>query len=183
MLVLFRAGYGERELTIMVDGWARSTATQPTSELYWGYVPLIGISPGQTVLRAWWNIGIHLTVGDANPYPPGASALRAGLAFIPEADITGLKPTPISNADADWMAITCLPLQHLLVNRDVDLVTWQFNWGFELDQSIKSQRKNNTTGNYSLWLAWEFALKDTIVGFDGFQWWANLDAYLRTPDV
>lgn len=183
MLVLFRAGYGELGWTIMVDGWARSVATQPNSFSYWGYVPLVGVSPGQTVLRSWWNISVGATFGDSAAYPPGASVLRAGIAYVSEADTLGLKPTPVSNADADWMAITSIPPHSVSLNQTTAGNTWNFEWNMGIDKSIKSQRKNTTTENHFLWLAWEFSLKETIVGFEGFQWWGTLDAYLRTPDA
>jgi len=61
-------------------------------------------------------------------------------------------------------------------------VAWQLNWGFIEDQSIKSQRRNDTEDPYGLYLAWEMALEDEVSGFTMNGWWCSVDAYIRTPD-
>lgn len=183
MLVLFRAGYGERELTIMSDGWVRSVGTQVTSEPYWGYVPMIALHPGQTVLRAWWNIGISLINPNSTEYPAGASMLRAGVAYVDQNEVDVVKPTPVSNPDADWMAITSVNPRIIQFSNNTSVVPWFHLYGFEIDLSIKSQRRNNTTEPKFLWLAWEFSLKNESTDWNEFEWWASMDAYIRAPDA
>lgn len=164
----------------MVDGWVRATATDPNNDGFFGSVPLIGVSPGQTVLRAWWNIGLHHLVDDVATYPPGSSILRAGVVY----DVAGLTPaqtpTPISNADADWLAITTLnPTTAVLARATTN--AWLTLWGFPIDLSIKSQRRNDTVGNRALYMAWEFSLNEEIPGFTIPGWQASIDAFVRTP--
>lgn len=183
MLVLFRAGYGERELTIMSDGWVRSSGAQITSNPYWGYVPLISVHPGQTVLRAWWNTGISLVNPNSTEYPAGASYLRAGVAWVSESDATANAPTPVTNADADWMAITSINPRSVQFSNAATTVPWFSLYGFDIDLSIKSQRKNQTSEVYFLWFAWEFGLSGESSDWNGFEWWASMDAYVRTPDA
>jgi len=164
----------------MADGWVRATASNPNNSGFYGSVPLILVQPGQTVLRAWWNVGFYHTLSGATQYPPGSSILRAGVLY----DEAGLEPnetpTPISQADADWMAITTLnPNVAGLSQADVN--TWYTHWGFPVDLSIKSQRKNQTEGNRTLYLAYEMGLEDEVSGFAMSGWWCSIDAYIRTP--
>jgi hypothetical protein len=164
----------------MADGWVRAAVAGPTNFFSAGSVPLIGVSPDQTVLRAWWNIGMYFLVADVNAYPPGNSLLRAGVVY----DVAGLTaagtPFPITNADADWMAITTINPTVVQLSRATN-VAWQINWGFPIDLSIKSQRKNDTAVNYTMYMSWEFALDDDDPDFLINGWWGSIDAYVRTP--
>jgi len=164
----------------MADGWVRATASNPNNSGFFGSVPLILVQPGQTVLRAWWNVGLYHTLTEATQYPPGSSILRAGVVYD-EAGLEPLEtPTPISNADADWMAITTMnPNVAGLSQADVN--AWYTHWGFPVDLSIKSQRKNQTEDDHALYLAYEFGLEDEVAGFTVTGWWCSIDAYLRTP--
>ena len=164
----------------MADGWVRAVANNPNNSGFFGSVPLIGVSPGQTVLRAWWNVGMYYLSTDENVYPPGNSLLRAGVVYD-VADLEPLEtPTPVSNADADWMAITTMNPTGVQLSRATN-VAWQLNWGFPIDLSIKSQRRNDTMENHTLYLAYEFALSGEIMGFTLSGWWCSIDAYVRTP--
>lgn len=164
----------------MADGWVRATATDPNNNGFFGFVPLIGLTPGQTVLRSWWNVGFHHLVDDVATYPPGSSILRAGVAY----DVAGLDetntPTPITNADADWIAITTLnPSTAVLARATTN--AWLTVWGFPVDLSIKSQRKNDTLANRTLYVSWEMSLNDEIPGFTMNGWQCSMDCYIRTP--
>lgn len=166
----------------MADGWVRATATDPNNSGFFGSVPLIGLTPGQTALRSWWNIGLYYLAADVDVYPPGSSILRAGVVYA-EAGLAPLAtPTPISNADADWLAITTLNPYVVQLSRATN-VAWQINWGFNDDQSIKSQRKNQEVGNMALYLAWEMSLNDEVSGFTMNGWWCSMDTLVRTPDA
>lgn len=165
----------------MVDGWTRATASNPNNSGFFGSVPLILVQPGQTVLRSWWNLGLYYLSSDENVYPPGNSILRAGVVYD-VADLAPLStPTPISNADADWMAITTMNPTGVQLSRATN-VAWQINWGFPIDLSIKSQRRNDTAGNMTMYLAYEFGLSGEISGFTLTGWWCSIDALIRTPD-
>lgn len=164
----------------MVDGWVRATATNPNNDGFFGSVPLIGVSVDQTVLRSWWNVGFHHLVDDVAEYPPGSSILRAGVVY----DVAGLTsaqtPTPISNADADWLAITTLnPITAVLARATTN--AWLTVWGFPIDLSIKSQRKNDTAAARTLYVAWEMSLNDEVPGFTMNGWQCSMDSYIRTP--
>jgi hypothetical protein len=164
----------------MADGWVRAVATNPNNSGFFGSVPLISVGVGQTVLRAWWNLGLYHVLDPASEYPPGASILRAGVVYA-EADLEPLEtPTPISNADADWLAITTMnPFQGILARATTN--AWVTLWGFPIDLSIKSQRKNETEASRTLYLAWEMSLEDEVSGFTMTGWNCSLDAYVRTP--
>lgn len=165
----------------MVDGWVRATATNPNNDGFFGSVPLIGVSDGQTVLRSWWNIGMYWLDDEVNVYPPGSSILRAGVVYD-AAGLTPLQtPTPISNADADWMAITTINPSIVQLSQAV-VTSWQINWGFPIDLSIKSQRRNETGSNRTLYLAWEMSLNNEVPGFTMSGWWCSIDSFIRTPD-
>ena len=165
----------------MVDGWTRATASNPNNSGFFGSVPLILVQPGQTVLRSWWNVGLYYLSTDENVYPPGNSILRAGVVYD-VADLEPLStPTPISNADADWMAITTMNATGVQLSRATN-VAWQINWGFPIDLSIKSQRRNDTMANRTMYLAYEFGLDGEIMGFTITGWWCSIDALIRTPD-
>ena len=88
--------------------------------------------------------------------------------------------TLITNADADWLAITTLNPYGVQLSRATN-VAWQLNWGFIDDQSIKSQRRNDTEENRTLYLSWEMGLSGEISGFTMNGWWCSLDALVRTP--
>lgn len=164
----------------MADGWVRATASNPNNSGFFGSVPLIGVQPGQTVLRSWWNVGLYYLSADENVYPPGNSILRAGVVYADEG-LTPLEtPTPITNADDDWMAITTINPTVVQLSRATN-VAWQINWGFPIDLSIKSQRRNDTEGNKTMYLAYEFGLSGQIAGFALSGWWCSIDALIRTP--
>jgi hypothetical protein len=165
----------------MTDGWVRATATNVNNSGFFGSVPITLVQPTQTVLRAWWNIGLFYLAADVDQYPPGSSILRAGLCYDVAGHTPLETPTPISNADADWLAITTINPYWPQISRATN-VAWQINWGFLTDQSIKSQRRNDTEDDYTLYLAWEMALEDEVSGFTMSGWWCSLDAYIRTPD-
>lgn len=164
----------------MVDGWVRSTATNPNNDGFFGSVPLISVGVDQTVLRSWWNIGLYYLDAGVDVYPPGNSILRAGVVYD-VADLTPSgTPTPITNADADWLAITTLNPYSVQLSRATN-VAWQLNWGFAIDQSIKSQRKNETAAARTLYLAWEMSLDGEVMGFTMNGWWCSMDSLIRTP--
>ena len=165
----------------MVDGWTRATASNPNNSGFFGSVPLISVLPGQTVLRSWWNIGMYYLAADVDVYPPGSSILRAGVVYDVEDLMPIATPTPISNADADWLAITTINPTVVQLSRAVN-VAWQINWGFPIDLSIKSQRRNDTEDSRTLYLAFEFGLEDEVSGFTIPGWWCSLYSLVRTPD-
>jgi hypothetical protein len=165
----------------MADGWVRAVATNPNNDGFFGSVPLISVGVDQTVLRAWWNLGLYHVLEEATEYPPGASILRAGVVYA-EADLEPLEtPTPISNADADWLAITTInPSIAVLARATTN--AWMTLWGFPIDLSIKSQRRNDTEASRTLYLAWEMSLENEVSGFTMTGWNCSIDAYIRTPD-
>jgi len=154
--------------------------TNPNNDGFFGSVPLVGLTPGQTFIRGWWNVSMFYLDTDVNIYPVGSSLLRAGIVW----DVVDLEPletpTPISNPDADWVAITSINPYSVQLSRATN-VAWQINWGFPIDLSIKSQRRNDSEANMVLYAAWEMALEDEVSGFTMNGWWASLDALVRTP--
>ena len=165
----------------MADGWVRAVATNPNNDGFFGSVPLIGVSPDQTVLRMWWNVFFFVVYSDVTIFPPGSSVLRAGIVYAEEGLAPLETPTPISNADADWVAITSLTPATVELDRVTD-VGWAVTWGFGEDRSIKSQRKNATEDPRTLYVAWEMSLSQEVSGFTMSGWNTTVDAYVRTPD-
>ena len=166
----------------MADGWVRAVATNPNNSGFFGSVPLIGVSPGQTVLRSWWNVGFQYLVDSIEIFPPGSSLLRAGVVYA-EAGLAPLEtPTPITNADADWLYVATLNPLQVELDR-VTNVGWNILWGFPHDISLKSQRRNDTATNMNLYVAWEMALNDETPGFTMNGWNTSMDCYVRTPDA
>lgn len=165
----------------MTDGWVRATQTDVNNFGYYGRVRMITLSPGQTCLKAWWNVGMYWLGADVEIYPPGSSILRVGVAWINADTIPAVNVTPISDASADWMAITTLNPEIVQLSRSVN-VAWQINWSFHIDEPIKSMRRNDTEDTYALQLAYEFSLNDEESGFTIPGWWASIDALVRTPD-
>jgi len=105
----------------MTDGWVRSTANNVNNDGFFGSAELISVNPGQTLLRAWWNIGLFYLEAAVDQYPPGSSILRAGVVY----DLAGItplsRPTPITNADADWLAITTVNPSGVQLSRAVNV--------------------------------------------------------------
>ena len=164
----------------MADGWGRAVATNPNNDGFFGSVPLISVGVDQTVLRGWWNLGLYHVIDPSSTYTAGASILRAGVVYD-EADLLPSgTPTPISNADADWLAITTMN-PHIAILARETTNAWVTLWGFPIDLSIKSQRKNETAAARTLYLAWEMSLEDEVAGFTMTGWNCSLDAYIRTP--
>jgi hypothetical protein len=164
----------------MTDGWVRATATNPNNDGFFGSVPLISVGDGQTVLRSWWNAGWFHVLDPSADYPPGSSILRAGVVYDVAGLSSGATPTPISNADADWLAITTVnPSISILARATTN--AWVTHWGFPIDLSIKSQRKNETGVSRTLYLAWEMSLNDEVSGFTMTGWWCSMDSLIRTP--
>lgn len=162
----------------MARGWARSTVTDPVNFGTVGWSNMIGLHPGQTVLRSYWNIGLVGTYTNPGQYPPGGSILRVGMSYNdPLVEI----PTPISAPDADWMDIETIHPRVVLASA-VDNI-WQLNWDFVKDESVKSQRKNDTAEEFVLQVSWEFATFEPAVGFNVPWWTASVDAYINTPDT
>src|SRR3990172_5526686 len=113
----------------MADGWVRATATDPNNDGFFGSVPLISVGVDQTVLRAWWNIGLFHVLDDVGDYPPGSSILPARVVYDVAALLPSGTPTPISNADADWLAITTInPTEAILARETTN--AWVTLWGF-----------------------------------------------------
>lgn len=164
----------------MTDGWVRATQTNVNNNGFFGYVPMISVAPGQTVLKAWWNVGMYYLDNPINVYPPGSSICRVGVAWINLDTIPAVAVTPISDASADWMAITTLNPEIVQLSRATD-VAWQINWSFHIDEPIKSMRRNDTADDYGLMLSYEFSLNDETSGFTINGWWASIDALIRTP--
>lgn len=165
----------------MVDQWFRTGQLEPSSNGFFGSFEAIGLLPGQTALRSWWNIEIWGTWADVAVYPPGSCQLRAGLVYaaaaLPEAET----PTPWSNPDADWMALSSINPRIVQLSRATN-VAWQIHWGFTQDQSAKSQRKNQENFGKAIYLAWEFGLApDRVANFAVTGWSGTVDSLVRTP--
>jgi len=163
----------------MSRGWVRATQTNVNNSGFFGSLEMIGVSDGQTVLRSYWNIGLIMTLTNPGQYPPGGSILRVGLGYFDDGLAALDTPTPITNADADWLDIETIHPRVVLAS-SVDNI-WQLNWDFPKDESVKSQRKNATGSGKGLYVAWEFSLHDEVSGFTIPWWTASIDAYINTP--
>jgi hypothetical protein len=164
----------------VADTWLRTVSTNDNNDGFFGSVGMIDVNVTQTALRSWWNVGFFYLSTDENVYPPGSSILRAGLLYD-VADLEPLEtPTPITNSDADWLAITTLNPSSVQLSRATN-VAWQINWGFPIDESVKSMRRNDTMDDHRLYIAWEMELEDEISGFTMSGWWASLDTLIRNP--
>jgi len=164
----------------MVDSWARSTKTNENNSGFFGSSAMVNVADTRTVLKSWWNVGFYYLDAGVDQYPFGASLLRAGLLYA-DAGIAPLdRPTPVTNADADWLAITTLNPYSVQLSRAVN-VAWQINWGFGIDLPVKSQRRNDTGDTKVLYICWEIALNGEVSGFTMNGWWASLDALIRIP--
>ena len=165
----------------VTDEWVRGVVTNDNNFGYYGRARMILALPGQTVLKAWWNIGLYYLAADVDVYPPGSSILRAGVAWINGETMPPVNVTPISDDTADWMTITTINPTVVQLSRAVN-VAWQINWGFPVDLPIKSMRRNDTEDVYELQVGWEFQLNDEESGLTIPGWWASMDALIRTPD-
>jgi len=165
----------------VTDGWVRATQHDTNNNGFFGYVRMINVSPGQTCLKAWWNIGMYWLEAGVDTYPPGGSILRVGVAWLNADTMPALNLTPISDASADWMAITTLNPEIVQLSRATN-VAWQINWSFHIDEPIKSMRRNDTEDTFSLQMACEFSLHEEDPGFTIPAWWSSIDALIRTPD-
>jgi len=163
----------------MSRGWVRATQTNVNNSGFFGSLEMIGVSDGQTVLRSYWNIGLIMTLTNPGQYPPGGSILRVGLGYFADGLAALDTPTPITNADADWLDIETIHPRVVLAS-SVDNI-WQLNWDFPKDESVKSQRKNATGDTMGLYVCWEFSLHDEVSGFTIPWWTASIDAYMNTP--
>ena len=163
----------------MSRGWVRATQTNVNNSGFFGSLEMIGVSDGQTVLRSFWNIGLIMTLTNPGQYPPGSSILRVGLGYFEDGLAPLSTPTPITNADADWLDIETIHPRVVLASSTQNI--WQLNWDFPKDESVKSQRKNATGGAMGLYVAWEFSLSNAVSGFTIPWWTASIDAYLNTP--
>lgn len=166
-------------LALMARGWVRSSQSNGNNNGFYGYFAMVGVLPTQTVLRSYWNIGLHGTYVNPGQYPFGGSYLRVGMAWATPEDLSTNRPTPITNADADWMDIETLYPSVVLAS-SVDNI-WLLNWQFPKDESVKSQRKNDTSEDRFLWVAWEMSLFEPSDGFSVTWWSCTVDAYLNTP--
>lgn len=140
---------------------------------------MISVSSGQTVLKSYWNIGLVGTWVNPGQYPPGGSILRVGLGYFEDGLAPLSTPTPITNADADWMDIETLYPDAQFTSA-TDLI-YMLHWTFKPDQAVASQRKNGTAGAMGLYVCWEFTLHDEISGFTVPWWTSSIDAYVNTP--
>jgi len=159
--------------------WLRITQTNQNNSGFFGSLEMTTVSPGDTVLRSYWNIGLIGTWVNPGQYPPGGSILRVGLGYF-ESGLDPLDtPTPISNGLSDWLDIETIHPRAEFTSA-VDLI-YMLHWDFPKDESVKSQRKNATAGDMALYVCWEFALNDEISGFTIPWWTASIDAYINTP--
>lgn len=163
----------------MSRGWVRATQTNVNNSGFFGSLEMIAVADGQTVLRSYWNIALIMTLTNPGQYPPGGSILRVGLGYFADGLAALDTPTPITNADADWLDIETIHPRVVLAS-SVDNI-WQLNWDFPKDESVKSQRKNATGDTMGLYTAWEFSLHDEVSGFTIPWWTASIDAYINTP--
>lgn len=165
----------------MADNWVRATrvgVTTPGTGFY-GSSHMIGVLPGETVLRVWLNWGGWTLNAPENSYPPGGSLLRVGLCFKPFVDSSN---TPVSDPDADWMWMSSFPARDVQLSRATN-VAWFMRWGPDQDQSVKAMRKNTDSQLWSLQIGWEFALSGQVTGFQLPFWNASVDALIRNPDA
>jgi len=163
----------------MSRDWRRGFQANQNNSGFFGSVEIGGLSPTETLLRSWWNIALVGTWVNPGQYPPGGSYVRAGLVYD-EAGLAPLStPTPLTNPDADWLAITTVNPTPVFTSA-VDLI-YMITWDIGLDQSIKSQRKNSGGSAMGLYIAWEFQLEDEISGFTIPWWYSSLDMYVNTP--
>lgn len=159
--------------------WLRAVRLNENNNGFYGYVQPMGIYPGQTVYRAYWNIMLWgLYAGEDIPFPPGTCLLRAGLLWAP-ADLIGNGdvPTPVTNPEASWMDIeTIAPRVNLQVSQAAN---WYIQWSFPKDESVKAQRRNDGPGDMGLYVCWEFELApDRIPGFEVLGYNCSVDALL-----
>lgn len=168
----------------MADGWVRSTATDVNNFTQWTAVQLVTLLPGQTLLRSWWNWGGWYLDNGINQYPPGASILRVGLLYA-ESGLTAVTtPTPISQADAEWLSITTLNPDSVQLSQTTTTGNaWMINWGFSEDSSAKSMRKNRGSTDMGLYICSEWAFEGAATDFGTHGYSASLDALVRTPEA
>jgi hypothetical protein len=61
-------------------------------------------------------------------------------------------------------------------------VDWQYNWMTLEDRNAKAERRNDTGGDQSLYLSWEFLVApDAISGFSMLGWSGATDTYVNIP--
>ena len=163
----------------MTRAWVRETSINNTAIADKGYVSMININPGQSILHSFWSIDIWGTWGSVNQFPPGSSIIRAGLLVN---DILAAPKYPITDRQLPWMDLVSLhPIGQIATSTNVD---WQYNWnnGYT-DREVKVHRKNlNISGTLGIWLNWEIMVAaDAFAGFDIGGWSATLDCYIDTP--
>lgn len=165
------------------DAWVRSTITDGPMNVFYGSVPMVTISPGQTLLRSWWNISLKYISEEVVTYPPGNSMLRAGVVWAPASTLPDDVPRPITNADADWLYIETLNPRKVCLDRQAN-VAWYIEWGHDYDRSIKSMRKNRETAEwFTLFTSWEVTGQEGTgpFGIQGYS--TSLDCLVRVPPL
>ena len=79
------------------------------------------------------------------------------------------------------MDIETLAPYSVVLASSVDNI-WQINWAFPKDENVKAMRKNsNETGMMGLYVCWEFALDDEVMGFTIPWWYSSTDVLVNTP--
>lgn len=160
--------------------WARTLAVDDNNSGYYGSKEMSGLNVGSTILRTLWSINIWGTWGSVDQYPPGSSICRAGI-IVAEAGLApSATPTPISQDTENWMdLVTLIPVGQIATSTGVD---WQYNWATLPDRNAKAQRLNDTAGDQSLYLSWEFLVApDSVSGFAVLGWSGATDAYVNIP--
>jgi hypothetical protein len=160
--------------------WARTLAVDDNNSGFYGSKEMSGLSNGSTILRTLWSINLWGTWGSVDQYPPGSSIARAGIIVAAAGLAPADTPTPISQAEDDWLdLVTLVPLGQIATSTNVD---WQYNWMTLEDRNAKAQRLNDTGSDQSLYLSWEFTVApDAISGFAMLGWSGATDAYVNIP--
>lgn len=162
----------------MTRAWSRGFSQNATGPYSSGYVDLLLLNPGQTILRMYWTLNAWHQES-LSGYPPGTTVFRAGIILADSGG--GAPPGPITSPNADWMDIeTVWPEQHVTESTNIDW--WFFYKVGNPDKSIKAQRKNTGTTSLGLFAVWEMSGDiDTSASFLMDGWSAGMDVYINTP--
>lgn len=165
------------------DAWVRSTITNGPDNVFYGSVPMVTISPGQTLLRSWWNLSIKFISEAFTTYPPGYSMIRGGVVWAPASTLPDDVPRPITNADADWLYIETFNPRIVQLDRQAN-VAWYIEWGHDYDRSIKSMRKNREEAEwFTLFTSWEVTGQEGTGAYGPQGYSTSLDCLVRVPEV
>lgn len=157
--------------------WLRSFGGT-TAYSTFDHVALMTIANGQTINRTLWSWSACLTESTSAGVPTGSSLTRVGLIVLEPGAAT--VPMPITDAEADWLAIeTCRWTGNITTSTNVD---WFLQAGFGApDLESKAQRLCVSAEGEQVYCSWETWVAADAVGPFAFVANTAVDCFILNP--